>query len=163
MEEGNSNEIFSKRIRAGSRRTYFLDVRATKSNDYYLTITESKKRFNDDGYERHKLFLYKEDFNKFIEALNETVNYVKTELLPDYDFDEFSHKDGEHYKEQPVQESKPKLSEDMPDKLPDGGDKNTEETTPNDAAPVVEAVGEEVLTPNSDPKVTQEADDLKWD
>ena len=52
VEEVNANGIFSKRIRAGSRRTYFLDVRTTKSNDYHLTITESKKRFNEDGYER---------------------------------------------------------------------------------------------------------------
>src|SRR5580692_4817631 len=78
--------VFSKRIRAGKRRTYFFDVRATRSNDYYLTITESRKKFNEDGYDRHKIFLYKEDFNKFIKALNETVDYVKTDLMPDFDF-----------------------------------------------------------------------------
>ena len=61
--------VYSKRIRAGKRRTYFFDVRTTRGNDYYLTITESRKRFNDDGYDRHKIFLYKEDFNKFIKAL----------------------------------------------------------------------------------------------
>ncbi len=61
--------VYSKRIRAGKRRTYFFDVRATRSNDYYLTITESRKKFNEDGYDRHKIFLYKEDFNKFIKAL----------------------------------------------------------------------------------------------
>jgi hypothetical protein len=65
-------------------------VKSTKGNDYYITITESKKKFNEDGYERHKIFLYKEDFNKFLEAMNEAVNYVKTDLLPEYDFDEFS-------------------------------------------------------------------------
>ena len=93
MEQGNRNndEIFSKRVRAGRRRTYFFDVRTTRSNDYYITITESKRRFEDDGYERHKLHLYKEDFNKFLDAFQETVEHVKTELLPDYDFDEFSH------------------------------------------------------------------------
>ncbi len=83
--------VYSKRIRAGKRRTYFFDVRATRGNDYYLTITESRKRFNDDGYDRHKIFLYKEDFNKFIKALNEAVDYVKTELMPDFDFDAFNH------------------------------------------------------------------------
>src|SRR4030095_4111671 len=83
--------IYSKRIRAGKRRTYFFDVRATRGNDYYLTITESRKRFNDGGYDRHKLFLYKEDFNKFIKALNEAVDYVKTELMPDFDFDAYNH------------------------------------------------------------------------
>jgi len=87
--------VFSKRVRAGRRRTYFFDVRTTRSNDYYLTITESKKMHDQDGYERHKIFLYKEDFNKFMDALNETVDKVKTDLLPEYDFDEFSH-EGEH-------------------------------------------------------------------
>ncbi|HEV7330745.1 MAG TPA: DUF3276 family protein [Flavisolibacter sp.] len=87
--------IYSKRIRAGKRRTYFFDVRATRGNDYYLTITESRKRFNDNGYDRHKIFLYKEDFNKFIKALNEAVDYVKTQLMPDFDFDAFNHDDVE--------------------------------------------------------------------
>src|SRR6476619_2444006 len=83
--------VYSKRIRAGKRRTYFFDVRTTRGNDYYLTITESRKRFNDDGYDRHKIFLYKEDFNKFIKALTEAVDHVKTELMPDFDFDAFNH------------------------------------------------------------------------
>lgn len=83
--------VYSKRIRAGKRRTYFFDVRATRSNDYYLTITESRKKFNEDGYDRHKIFLYKEDFNKFLKALTEAVDYVKTELMPDFDFDAYNH------------------------------------------------------------------------
>ena len=87
--------IYSKRIRAGKRRTYFFDVRATRGNDYYLTITESRKRFDDNGYDRHKVFLYKEDFNKFVKALNEAVDYVKTDLMPDFDFDAFNHEDYE--------------------------------------------------------------------
>ncbi len=93
----NNESIYSKRIRAGKRRTYFFDVRSTRGNDYFITITESKKRFDDNGYERHKMFLYKEDFNKFIAALNETVDYVKTDLMPDFDFDAFNHdnEDGE--------------------------------------------------------------------
>jgi hypothetical protein len=85
------DSVYSKRIRAGKRRTYFFDVRTTRGNDYYLTITESRKRFNDDGYDRHKIFLYKEDFNKFIKALGEAVDHVKTELMPDFDFDAFNH------------------------------------------------------------------------
>lgn len=83
--------VYSKRIRAGKRRTYFFDVRSTRNQDYYLTITESRKRFNDNGYDRHKIFLYKEDFNKFIKALNEAVDHVKTELMPNFDFDAFNH------------------------------------------------------------------------
>lgn len=83
--------VYSKRIRAGKRRTYFFDVRETRGNDYYLTITESRKRFESDGYDRHKIFLYKEDFNKFIKGLTDAVDYVKTELMPDFDFDAFNH------------------------------------------------------------------------
>jgi len=95
--------IYSKRIRAGKRRTYFFDVRATRGNDYYLTITESRKRFNDNGYDRHKIFLYKEDFNKFIKALTEAVDHVKTQLMPDFDFDAYNHDEvaeGEGYSEE---------------------------------------------------------------
>jgi dTDP-D-glucose 4,6-dehydratase len=80
------DEIFSKSVRAG-KRTYFFDVKATKRNDYYLTITESKKRFENDGrfsFEKHKLFLYKEDFEKFAEGLNEVVEYIKKNQ-PDVD------------------------------------------------------------------------------
>jgi Protein of unknown function (DUF3276) len=88
------DEIFSEKVKAG-KRTYFFDVKATRSNDYYLTITESKKRYNKDDegftYEKHKIFLYKEDFNKFMEALNNTVNHVKTELMPEVDFSQFDH------------------------------------------------------------------------
>jgi hypothetical protein len=71
-------EIFSKALRAG-RRTYFFDVRETKAKDYYLTITESKKFTNDDGsfqYKKHKIYLYKEDFNDFKDFLEETINYI---------------------------------------------------------------------------------------
>lgn len=85
------DSVYSKRIRAGKRRTYFFDVRATRGNDYFLTITESRKRFDDNGYDRHKIFLYKEDFNKFIKALGEAIDYVKTDLMPDFDFDAFNH------------------------------------------------------------------------
>lgn len=94
------DSVYSKRIKAGKRRTYFFDVRATRGNDYFLTITESRKRFDSDGYDRHKIFLYKEDFNKFVKGLNEAVDYVKTELMPDFDFDAFNHdevsEDGEY-------------------------------------------------------------------
>ncbi|MEZ5037431.1 MAG: DUF3276 family protein [Chitinophagales bacterium] len=90
------NSVYSKRVRAGKRRTYFFDVRTTKSNDYFITITESKKKFEGDGYERHKVFIYKEDFMKFINSMQETVDYVKKELLPDFDFDAIYDYDQEH-------------------------------------------------------------------
>jgi len=83
-------EIFSKAVRAG-KRTYFFDVKATKNNDYYLTITESKKRFSRDGkffYEKHKIFLYKEDFEKFTENLTEVIQFIQTakpEIIAEHD------------------------------------------------------------------------------
>jgi hypothetical protein len=80
-KEKQRDEIFSKAVRAG-KRTYFFDVKCTKSDDYYLTITESKKRFSDDDgkfyYEKHKLFLYKEDFEKFSNGLSEVIEFIKT-------------------------------------------------------------------------------------
>lgn len=97
MEENKENEkveLYSKRVRAG-KRTYFFDVKSTRGNDYYLTITESKRRYKDDGfvYEKHKIFLYKEDFEKFLEAIKETIDHVKTELMPEFDFSQFDEKE----------------------------------------------------------------------
>lgn len=83
VEENNEKaEIYSQRVRAG-KRTYFFDVKSTRSNDYYVTITESKRKFNEESfsYEKHKIFLYKEDFAKFMEALQGTIDHVKSELL----------------------------------------------------------------------------------
>ncbi len=93
MEDHRGNdreEIFSKRVKAG-KRTYFFDVKSTKSNDYYLTITESKRRMQGDTfvYEKHKIFLYKEDFGKFIEALQNAVDHVKNDLMPEVDFSQY--------------------------------------------------------------------------
>lgn len=82
--------VYSKKVRAGKRRTYFFDVRRTKGDDFYLTLTESTKKFNGDGYERHKIFLYKEDFNRFLGSLEEVINFIKTDLMPNYDYDEFN-------------------------------------------------------------------------
>ena len=90
MDDREREKIDSKRVRAG-KRTYFFDVKSTRANDYYITITESRRLPQGEGfvYEKQKLFLYKEDFHKFIEALQETVDHVKTELLPDVDFEQF--------------------------------------------------------------------------
>lgn len=101
IEKNEDHEkIFSKVIRAG-KRTYFFDVRATKKNDYFLTLTESKKRFDVDGhsyFEKHKIFLYKEDFDKFSEGLHEVIDYIKSvkneALIPD------------DYKEEPSEHEK---------------------------------------------------------
>ncbi len=91
-EAAGREEIHSKAVRAG-KRTYFFDVKATRRNDYYLTITESKKRFNRDGkffYEKHKLFLYKEDFDKFSESLVEIIEYIREANPQPIDPEEFN-------------------------------------------------------------------------
>ncbi len=83
FEKTDKEEIFSKAVRAG-KRTYFFDVKTTRRNDFYLTITESKKRFENDGnfhFEKHKIFLYKEDFEKFTEGLSEVIDYIKANQL----------------------------------------------------------------------------------
>lgn len=132
--------VYSTKIRAGKRRTYFFDVRATRSNDYFLTITESRKRFDNNGYDRHKIFIYKEDFNKFIKAVNESMDFVKTELMPNFDFDAFNH-----------DEENSNAQETMT---------NNESIAINETiAPIVE-LDKVIITPNidisSDPIATQE-------
>jgi hypothetical protein len=85
-EDSEHREIFSRAVRAG-KRTYFFDVKATRRNDYFLTITESKKRFQKDGrffFEKHKIFLYKEDFEKFADGFQEVIEFIKTVKAPDH-------------------------------------------------------------------------------
>lgn len=121
MAERNQRKyesVYSKTVRAGKRRTYFFDVKQTKGSDYYLTITESKKRFEDGGYERHKIFLYKEDFNRFMEGLNEAVDHIKTDLMPDYDYDEYTRRH-EEYLERKDQMMDDDASEDTVDEVID--------------------------------------------
>lgn len=87
FNNGSTEIAHSQRLKAG-KRTYFFDVKPTRGNDYYLTITESTKRRRKDGsffYEKHKIFLYKEDFHTFLDALQQSVGYVK-EQLPDAEF-----------------------------------------------------------------------------
>lgn len=95
--------VYSRKVRAGKRRTYFFDVRKTKGDDFYLTLTESTRKFNGEGYERHKIFLYKEDFNRFISSLEEVVDHVKTELMPDYDYDEYTRRHEEYERQQALE------------------------------------------------------------
>lgn len=89
MEENNDNQlIFSKRIRAG-KRTYFIDIKPSRTGDYYITLTESRKKSDGNGvsFDKHKLFIYKEDIFKFSKALEETYMHLKTNLMPNYDFE----------------------------------------------------------------------------
>lgn len=96
MSENNHQreEVFSKAVRAG-KRTYFFDVKSTKANDFYLTITESKKRIGDDGtafFEKHKIFLYREDFQKFSDGLQEAIQHVGTLKPEDPNGTHFEHR-----------------------------------------------------------------------
>ena len=84
-QERSGEDVYSKPVRAG-KRTYFFDVKATKGKDYYLTITESKRKVDSNGnfaYDKHKIFLYKEDFEKFTEGLEEVLNYIKSNCIKD--------------------------------------------------------------------------------
>jgi hypothetical protein len=94
VEDTDKAKIYSKRVRAG-KRTYFFDVKATRSNDYYLILTESRRQPQGDSFtfEKQKMFLYKEDFAKFIEALQETIDYVKNDLMPEVDFTQFDRRE----------------------------------------------------------------------
>ncbi len=94
-EHKENSDVYSKKVRAG-KRTYFFDVKATRANDYYLKITESRKRFKEDQYfyEKHKIFLYKEDLNKFVEALRDTAEHMKKQI-PTYNFDQFKNREEE--------------------------------------------------------------------
>ena len=121
--------VYSTRVRAGKRRTYFFDVRATRSNDYFLTITESRKRFDNNGYDRHKIFIYKEDFNKFIKAINEAIDFVKTALTPDFDFDAFNH--DEAYNPEDANASEARVTAPLPINT-----ETSSQETPDDKDPI---------------------------
>jgi hypothetical protein len=108
--------VYSHKVKAGKRRTYFFDVKKTKGEDFYITLTESTKRFNGDGYERHKIFLYKEDFNRFVEGLEETIDHIKNELMPDYDYDEYTRRNQE-WEEKREKEDREAATQDDPGKF----------------------------------------------
>lgn len=143
--------VFTNKVRAGKRRTYFFDVRQTKGEDYYITITESTKRFNSDSYERHKIFLYKEDFNRFVAGLQNTVDHVKTSLMPDYDYDEYDRRNQEW-------EERKAYQQDVDQNMPGGKDDTDEEDDEEEEA------GEDNVTEtvrNQKPDVESEKD-MEW-
>ena len=145
-ERRKFESVFSKKVRAGKRRTYFFDVRKTKGEDYYLTLTESTRKFNGDGYERHKIFLYKEDFNRFLASLEDVIEYIKEELMPDYDYDEYTrrHEEYEANREQ------------------EGNANDQQKTTP--AEPVAEKEEEPAEEKPADLEKDTEisSDDMEW-
>jgi hypothetical protein len=107
VEKGNTmnDPIYSNKVRAGRRRTYFFDVRKTKGDDYFVTLTESTRRSDDNGFNRHKIFLYKEDFNRFLAGLEDSIDHIKTELMPDYDYAEFDKKHEEWDKQKDLEDN----------------------------------------------------------
>ena len=97
--------VYENKVKAGKKRTYFFDIKETRNSGYSLVITESRKRFDDRGYDRSSIYVYQEDINKFVKGLAEAVDYIKTELLPDYNFDEYDNnyadEGGERYVSEP--------------------------------------------------------------
>jgi hypothetical protein len=146
--------VYSSKVKAGKRRTYFFDVRRTKGEDFYITLTESTKKFNDDGYERHKIFLYKEDFNRFVDALQDVVNHVKTELMPDYDYDEFTRRQQEWERKRDAGEL------DSPDDDNSSDDDSGSDDSSDDDSSDDDAGSDDEDTPKS--KSGDDGDDMSW-
>lgn len=94
-DDRKQDVVRSLKVRAGRRRTYFIDIRRTRRDDFYISMTESTRRFDGDGFERHTIYVYKEDFNRVLDGLADMIDYVKTELMPDFDFDEFDRRQEE--------------------------------------------------------------------
>jgi len=112
-DRGKFESVYTAKVKAGKRRTYFFDVRKTKGEDYYITLTESTKKFNSDGYERHKIFLYKEDFNRFLSQLQDTIDHVKKDLMPDFDYEQFEKRQAEWEASQGEEGQKEKKEDDL--------------------------------------------------
>jgi hypothetical protein len=162
--------VYSQRVRAGKRRTYFFDVRETRGNDFYLTITESRKKFNEDGYDRHKIFLYKEDFNKFLKGMTEAIDYVKTELMPDFDFDAFNHENSENYEGNTLAVKKEGDDNETPsaEKVDESSSAEKIDETPKEpeteteTPPVTNTESSETKTPDEPENPTQHEEVDKW-
>ena len=149
-ERDHEESVFSKRVRAGKRRTYFFDVRKTKGEDFFITITESTRREDGYGYKRHKIFLYKEDFNRFAASLNEVVNHVKTDLMPDFDYEEFDRRQAEW-------EAQNRDAEDADDT--DAHDIEAADANEPDTAEAEDEPGEEE---NAKEKRPKDDDEMTW-
>jgi hypothetical protein len=143
--------VYSKKVRAGKRRTYFFDVRRTKGDDFYLTLTESTKKFHGNGYERHKIFLYKEDFNRFMESLEDVVNHVKTELMPDYDYDEYTRRHEEWEAKRAEMEANGEFES-----------RTNNDNTENAEASEVEAPVEKAADETTEEASVETEDDMAW-
>ena len=165
--------VYSQKVRAGRRRTYFFDVRQTRGEDFFITITESTRKEDGYGYRRHKIFLYKEDFNRFAESLNDVVNHVKTELMPDFDYEEFDRRQAEWearmQEERELEESGQggEFNEERKPYKPKDTKEEEEEEESKDSV-VDEVSGEETKETDSDAEkdedseTTNDDDDVSW-
>jgi len=152
-EYGQGQEsVYTNKVRAGKRRTYFFDVRKTKGEDFYLTLTESTKRFDREGYTRHKLFLYKEDFNRFIDGLQETINHVKHELMPDYDYEQFDRRQ-EEWEKQKAEEAANAASAEAEETTPEPATQEATDTPESDTS------GDTSSSSDSDTEIDE---DMSW-
>ena len=145
------DSVYSNKVRAGKRRTYFFDVKQTRGDDYYITLTESTRKFNGNGFTRHKIFLYKEDFNRFLEGLQDAVNHVKTDLMPEYDYEQFDRRQEEWEKQKALE-----AAEESSTEAATSG--NTEETLPSETTE--ETPSEATETPTEKP--VDNEDDMSW-
>lgn len=155
-EGARMESVYSNKVRAGRRRTYFFDVRQTKGDDYYITLTESTKRFNGDGYNRHKIFLYKEDFNRFVKGLEDAVNHVKTNLMPDFDYELYE-------KRQEEWEAQMKAEQEAGGSSSPEPKKEVEETASTSSdEPTSESTDESESKPESESDSAETEDDITW-
>ncbi len=150
FDRDNEESVFSKKVRAGKRRTYFLDVRKTRGNDFFITITESTRREDGFGYKRHKIFLYKEDFNRFVASLTEVVDHVKTELMPEFDYEEFDRRQAE-WEAQNRDNDNDNDNDNNNDEDDDGGEERTTSPFVKNSADDVVAEQEDEATAEIDP------------
>ena len=164
--------VYSTKVRAGRRRTYFFDVRQTKGEDYYITLTESTRKFNGDGYERHKIFLYKEDFNRFLASLEDAVSHVKTELMPEYDYDEYTKRQEEWEAEQKLiaangtmaKEAGSQGQEKVAEKVTEPTDvvEAADSAVADEVSEVVEDVADVAKESTSDSSESDSEEDMSW-
>lgn len=145
--------VYTNKVRAGRRRTYFFDVRQTKGSDYYITLTESTKRFDGDGFTRHKIFLYKEDFNRFVNGLQDAINHVKTDLMPEYDYEEYDRRQEEWEKTRRAESAQSATESSEPES-------STEDVTPSEE-PASEDSTDASTTAESDTS-SEVDDDMEW-
>lgn len=117
QDHNRPESVYTGKLRAGKRRTYFFDIRPTRNQGFYITLTESTRRQEGEGYIRNKIFIYKEDLNQFIHAFESCVKHMKEELMPEYDYDEFTKRQEEWEAQRALELSN--NPEDKPERLHD--------------------------------------------